>query len=162
VVSALANEDVGPLDRAWALPAVVALAAAACLPILMHYRDRYGSVSPSPEQQARDLAAVVITVAVMTGGALLLRSRAEWSLDLPVNGIAVAFAVVMLVHYTAGPGIKPHHIAIWGALLVAGALPVWSGDDPSNTSLVLAGGALAVCALLDHRLLSRTFGPADA
>ena len=35
----------------------------------------------------------------MLGGSSLLRSHAGWSLDLPVNAIAVTFAVLMLITY---------------------------------------------------------------
>jgi hypothetical protein len=48
---------------------------------------------------------------------------------------------------------------VWGALLVAGALPVWTGDDPSNIGLLLAGVAIMVDGVLDHRLFVQTFGP---
>lgn len=87
------------------------------------------------------------------------QSSADWSLDLPVNAIAVAFAVVMLVSYAIGVGLKAHHVIIWGALLVAGALPVWNGADPSNVGLVLAGVTVMVSGVFDHRLFVRTFGP---
>ena len=101
-------------------------------------------------------------VAVVLGGSTLLRSRADWSLDLPVNAIAVTFAVVMLISYGIGVGLKAHHVIIWGTLLVAGALPVWNGADPSNIGLVLAGVAVIVSGVFDHRLFVRTFGPPHA
>jgi hypothetical protein len=94
----------------------------------------------------------------MAGGSLLLRSRAAWSLDLPVNPIAISFALVMLISYGIGVGLKTHHVIIWGALLVAGALPVWNGPDPSNIGLLLAGVGVIVSGLFDHRLFVQTFG----
>jgi hypothetical protein len=94
----------------------------------------------------------------MFGGALLLRSRADWSLDLPVNAIAVTFALIMLVSYQVGVGVKAHHMIVWGAVLVAGALPLWNGDDPSNIGLVLCGAGVMVSGVFDHRLFVRTFG----
>jgi hypothetical protein len=100
----------------------------------------------------------VIGAAVFVGGALLLRSRAGWSLDLPVNAIAVSFALFMLITYAIGVGLKAHHVIIWGALLVAGAMPVWNGADPSNIGLVLAGVAVMVSGVFDHRLFVHTFG----
>jgi hypothetical protein len=99
---------------------------------------------------------------VVIVGSLLLRSRASWSLDLPVNPIAITFAVVMLVSHLLGAGVRTHHVVIWGALLVAGALPVWDGEDPSNVGLVLAGVAVMLSGLLDHRHLVRSFGRANA
>jgi hypothetical protein len=94
----------------------------------------------------------------MVGGSLLLRSRADWSLDLPVNPIAVTFAIIMLISYAIGVGLRRHHVVIWGALLVAGAVPLWTGSDPSNIGLLLAGVALMVDGVFDHRLFVQTFG----
>jgi hypothetical protein len=88
-----------------------------------------------------------------------MRSQADWSLDLPVNAIAVTFALVMLLSYAIGVGLKTHHVVIWGALLAAGALPVWDGADPSNIGLVLAGVAVMASGVFDHRLFVATFGP---
>jgi hypothetical protein len=105
---------------------------------------------------------VVIGLAVMIGGSSLLRSQADWSLDLPVNAIAVAFALIMLISYAIGIGLKRHHVIIWGALLVTGALPVWTGADPSNVGLLLAGVAVMVSGVFDHRLFVRTFGPSES
>jgi hypothetical protein len=159
IVAALGNWQVGPLRHSWVFLAAVLVIAVASLLIVRFYNENYGRLSPSTSQQMRGGLALTIGVAVMIGGALLLRSRADWSLDLPVNAIAVAFAVVMLVSYGIGVGLKAHHVIIWGALLVAGALPVWNGADPSNIGLVLAGVAVMVSGVFDHRLFVRTFGP---
>jgi hypothetical protein len=56
------------------------------------------------------------------------------------------------------PGSRTHHLAIWGALLIAGAVPLWDGPDPSNVGLVMAGVAVTTSGALDHLLLVRTFG----
>ncbi len=106
----------------------------------------------------RGAIAVAIGITAMVGGAFLLR-------DLPVNGIAVSFASpvsfasLMLITYAITVGLSPHHVIIWGALLLAGGLPIWNGDDPSNTGLVMAGVAAIACGVLDHRLFVRAFGP---
>jgi hypothetical protein len=159
LLAALGNWAVGPLRHTWAF--VVAMLAIGLVHLLItrYYNDNYGRLTPSATQQARAAIAVVIAVALVLGGSLLLRSRADWSLDLPVNAVAVAFALVMLVSYSLGVGLKPHHVVIWGTLLVVGALPVWNGDDPSNVGLVLSGVALMVCGAFDHRLFVHTFGP---
>ena len=68
-------------------------------------------------------------------------------------------AALMLVYYAAVVGLRRHHVVIWGALLVAGALPVWNGSDPSNIGLVLAGVAVMINGAFDHRVLARTLGP---
>ncbi len=158
ILAALVNWGVCPL---WAFLVAVMAAGAACLPIARYYNENYGRLSPSTRQQARGAVAAVIGVAVMGGGSVLLRGRADWSLDLPVNAIAVSFALFMLISYAIYVGLRAHHVIIWGALLVAGALPVWNGSDPSNISnvgLVLAGVAVMVSGVFDHRMFVHTFG----
>ena len=66
--------------------------------------------------------------------------------------------VGVLVGGVVGVGLKAHHVIIWGALLVVGAVPVWNGADPGNIGLVLAGVAVMVSGVFDHRLFVHTFG----
>jgi hypothetical protein len=73
----------------------------------------------------------------------------------------------MLVSYGFGVRLHTHHVVIWDGLLVIGALPVWTGEDPSNIGLVMCGVAVMLSGLFDHRVFVRTFGspklpPADA
>jgi hypothetical protein len=158
ILAALANWEVGPLGEAWTFPVAAVAIGAACLPIARHYNEHYGRLTPSTRQEVRGAVSVAIAVAVMIGGSLLLRSRAGWSLDLPVNAVAVSFAAVMLVSYALGVGLQAHHAIVWGVLLLAGAVPLWTGSDPSNIGLVLAGTAVMVNGVLDHRLFVQTFG----
>jgi hypothetical protein len=159
ILAALANWEVGPLRHAWVFPVAALAVGAVCVPIARYYNDNYGRLSPSTSQQVRAAVAVAIALAVVIGGSLLLRSRADWSLDLPVNATAVSFALIMLIQYAIGVGLRPHHVIIWGAVLIAGALPVWTGADPSNIGLLLAGVALIIDGVFDHRLFVQTFGP---
>jgi hypothetical protein len=156
VVAALGNAAVGPFRHDWVFVLAVALLGVATLLVNRYYNDNYGRLRPSPRQQVRATVVVVAAIAVMVGGAMVLHA-----LDLPVNPIAVPFAIVMLISYAVGVGLKTHHVIIWGALLVAGALPVWTGDDPANTGLWLSGVAVMVCGVFDHRLFVRTFGPPE-
>jgi hypothetical protein len=158
IVSALGNWEVGPLRHTWTFPVAVVVIAAMCLAINRYYNDNYGRLSPSTRQQLRAAVAVAIAVAVTVGGSLLMRSRVSWSLDLPVNATAVSFALIMLIQYAIGVGLRAHHVIIWGAVLITGALPVWTGADPSNIGLLLAGVALMVDGVFDHRLFVQTFG----
>ena len=158
ILAALANWEVGPLRHTWAFPVVAVVVGVVCLAITRYYNENYGRLSPSTRQQVRGALAVVIALAVMGGGSLLMRSRADWSLDLRVNAIVVSFALIMLISYAIGVGLKAHHMIIWGALLVAGALPAWNAADPSNIGLVLAGVAVMVNGVFDHRLFVHTFG----
>ena len=159
VLSALGNWQVGPLRHPWVFLLVALAIAAVAVVINRFYNERYGRLTPSTAQQVRAGIALVLGVALMLGGATLLRSHASWSLDLPVNAIAVCFALVMLVTYAFGVGLKAHHVVIWGTVLVAGALPVWNGPDPGNVGLLLAGAGVIVSGVFEHRHFVKTFGP---
>ena len=63
----------------------------------------------------------------------------------------------MLAAYAIGEVLRPHHLAVYGSLLVAGALPVWGGEDPSNVGLVMCGACVIACGVLDHVAFARTF-----
>jgi hypothetical protein len=156
IVAALGNAAVGPFRHDWVFVLAVAVLGGAALLVNRYYNDNYGRLRASPRQQARAVIVVFVAVAVMVGGSVLRNA-----LDLPVNPIAVSFAIVMLITYAVGVGLKTHHVIIWGALLVCGALPVWTGNDPSNTGLWLSGVAVIVCGVFDHRLFVRTFGPPE-
>jgi hypothetical protein len=153
LLAALANWEV---VQTWALAAGVVIVGLLWLAIRHHYRANYGSVRTSPRQQARDTVALVLACAIVIGLSVLLR-------DLPVNAIAIAFAVAMGIGYALGPGLRTHHVVILGTLLIAGALPVWDGADSANAGLLLAGIAVALTGVFDHRTFLHTFGPgADA
>jgi hypothetical protein len=158
ILAALGNWEVDPLTHTWVFLAAALTIGALCVPINRYYNENYGRVRPSTKQQWRIGIAAVLGAIIVAGGSTLLRSRASWSLDLPVNATAITFAVVMLMSYAIGVGLKAHHVIVWGLLLVAGALPVWNGADPSNIGLVLMGVAGMVCGIFDHRLFVRTFG----
>jgi hypothetical protein len=158
IVAALGNWDWGPLRHTWVFVGVIMVAGAASLLIRRYYDENYGRLTPSSKQQTRAVVALVIALALMVGGAFLLRSRASWSLDLPVNPIAASFGLLMLAYYSIVVGLRAHHVVIWGALVVAGLLPVWGSSDPSNVGLVLAGVGVMVNGIFDHRLFVRTFG----
>jgi hypothetical protein len=162
VIAALGNWEWGPFRHAWFFIAAVLALAAACLPINRFYNEHYGRVTPSTRQQVRTVIVLIVVAPLSVGLSLLLRSRADWSLDLPVNATATSFALLMLAGYAAYTVLRPHHLIIFGSLLVAGLLPVWNGADPSNIGLALAGVAIMATGLFDHRVLVRTFGPAKA
>lgn len=158
IASALGNTGWGPLRNAWVFLAVLALIGIACLPINNFYNKHYGTLRASAGQQARAAAAVGLAVVVVVGGSTLLRSRASWSLDLPVNATAVTLSLVVLLSYAAGRVLRAHHLLIWGTVLVVGAIPLWDGADPSNIGLAIVGVALMVNGVFDHLLFVRTFG----
>jgi hypothetical protein len=162
ILSALGNAEVGPLRHTWAFLLAALALGALYLAISRSYNARYGRLTPSTRQQVRAGVAVAVGVALMLGGASLLRSHAAWSLDLPVNAIAVCFALVMLASYAIGVRLSAHHVVIWGTLLVVGALPVWDGADPGNVGLALSGAALVLSGVFDHRLFVQAFGSPSA
>jgi hypothetical protein len=153
LIAALGNWAVGPFAKPWFFILAVLAVFAATLPIVRYYDEHYGRLSPSTRQQLKGGAAVFAAVAVMGLGARALHA-------LPVNSIAALFALVMLISYAMGPGLLLHHYVIWGGLLVVGALPAWTGDDPSNIGLILAGAGMIASGILDHRAFVRAFGPA--
>ena len=158
VLAALGNGQVGPFRHHWVFVAGALATGAAYWLIAREYRRHYGRATPSGEQQLRSAVAVVLGVVVIVGGSLLLRSRAAWSLDLPVNAITVTFAIVMLAAYAIGRVLRPHHAAVYGTLLAASALPVWHGEDPSSVGLVMCGAAVIAGGVLDHLAFTRVFG----
>ena len=93
---------------------------------------------------------------------MLLRSQASWSLDLPDNATAVTLSAAILLSYAAGRVLKAHHLTIWGAVLVTGAIPLWDGPDPSNIGLAIVGVGLMLNGVFDHLLFVRTFGTPTA
>jgi hypothetical protein len=159
IVSALGNWEWGPLRHDWVFFACVLVIGVACLAVSRFYNEHYGRASLSRPQQVRAAVTAIIGGPLVFAGSLLARSRADWSLDLPVNPTAATFALLMLAWYATVVGLKAHHVIVWGALLIAGALPVWNGADPSNIGLVLAAAAVILSGVFDHRLLVRTFGP---
>jgi hypothetical protein len=162
VLAALGNWEVGPLRHDWVFVACLIAIGAICLLINRYYNEHYGRATLSTRQQVRATVVAVIGAPLVFGVSLLARSRADWSLDLPVNAIAFTFALLMLASYATVIGLKTHHVIIWGGLFVVGALPVWNGADPSNIGLLLAGAGVMVTGVFDHRLFVQTFGPPRA
>ncbi|HEY2201347.1 MAG TPA: hypothetical protein VGH56_05635, partial [Solirubrobacteraceae bacterium] len=161
VVTALVNWQWGPLRHAWVFIACVVAAGAAALAITRYYNESYGRVTLATRQRVRAAGAAISSAAlIVVGLGFLARSRASWSLDLPVNPVAASFALFMLTYYAVTIGLRAHHIIIWGSVLAAGVLPAWGGlglADTSNVGLVIAGVAAIITGIFDHRLLARTF-----
>jgi hypothetical protein len=159
ILAALGNWEVGPLRNPWVFVAAAAAIGASALAVNRYYGEQFGRVTPSQRQQRRSAAAAAGGVAIMVGTTFLLRSEAAWSLDLPVNPIPAAFAALMLVYYAAVVGLRAHHVLIWGAVLVAGLVPLWAGADPSNVGLVMAGAGAILNGVFDHLALVRIVAP---
>ena len=158
IAAALGNWEWGPLRHAWVFLLCAAAAGAAAVALSRFYDARYGRVTSTTRNQVRVGLWTAAVAALVLGGSLLARSEASWSLDLPVNGLAATLALGLLTYFALTVGPQRHHLVVWGALLVAGLLPVWGGlsvGDTANAGLALGGAAAIVSGVLDHRLLAR-------
>ncbi|HYH49441.1 MAG TPA: hypothetical protein VEG38_07820 [Acidimicrobiia bacterium] len=159
VSSGLGNMEWGPFRHLWVVPATVALAVAGYLAVARFYNDNYGRVVLKTGQR-RTVAGTAAALTVMIGGPILVQA-----LDLPVNGLGVAWGAAALGYYAMNVGLRPHHMVIWGSVVVVSLVPLW-GDprttDTPNVGLLIVGAACAATGIFDHRILVRTFGsPGD-
>ena len=127
--------------------------------IARYYRERFGSVQPTRDRTIRLGIAVIAWIAVLFVGA---NQYLFWSLDSPRCIYASAFALATLVYYAILVGLRPHHLVIWGAVFVAGLLPIYAGlgVDRDPLMMIPLGLALILSGLLDQRLLARSFASA--
>jgi hypothetical protein len=137
----------------------VLLCGVASLFIASYYRDNYGKVTPTKSRYVRHVLAVVAWAAVLFVGA---NKYLLWSPDSPRCIYASAFALATLAYYAILVGLRPHHGVIWGAVLVAGLLPIWGGLGSNRDAWAMfpLGIALIASGLLDQRLLARAFASA--
>ena len=95
---------VGPVRAPGCSSLALLVIGAASWGITRFYNEHYGRVTPSTRQQVKAAAVTVAGVMAMVGLSLLLRSRASWSLDLPVNPIPAVFGALMLAYSAAVAG----------------------------------------------------------
>ncbi|WP_326651629.1 MULTISPECIES: hypothetical protein [unclassified Streptomyces] len=159
IFAGLGNLAWGPLRHAWVFMGCLLVAAAAYLLITRYYNENYGRVALPTRAQTKGAVATVVSAVVVAGGV-----QADWSLDLPLSLTAASFALIMVVYYAVGVGLRAHHTIICGALLAAGLVPVWGGagaDSKVNLGLILTGAATIATGIFDHRALNRAFGPSE-
>ena len=133
----------------------LAIAGAASLVIGRYYRDHYGSVTPTRDRTIRQGLALGAWIVVLFVGA---NQALFWSADGPQCIYASAFALATLAYYAILVGLRPHHLVIWGAVFVAGLLPIWGGlgADRDPLAMIPLGLATMVSGLLDQRVLARS------
>lgn len=155
ILTGLSNLEWGPFGHTWVFFGSALVSVAAYLPITRYYEDNYGRVTPKT-RRVRAVVGTPLAVLVMIGGPILVQE-----LELPVNGLGAAWALVVLTYYTLTVGLKAHHVVIWGSLLVVSLLPIW-GDPATSNAVNVAFLAIGVAAIatgiFDHRFLVRTFG----
>ncbi len=127
--------------------------------IARYYREHYGSVTPTRDRLVRQGIAIVAWVVVLFVGA---NQFLFWSPDSVNCVYASAFALATLAYYAILVGLRPHHVLIWGAVFVAGLLPIYGalGADRDPLAMIPLGLALILSGILDQRLLARSFASA--
>jgi uncharacterized membrane protein YiaA len=134
----------------------LAIAGVASVLIGRYYRDHYGTITPTRDRYIRQAVAVVAWIAILFIGA---NQALFWSPDGPQCIYASAFALATLGYYAILVGLRPHHVIIWGAVFVAGLLPIWGGlgADRDPLAMIPLGLLLMLSGVLDQRLLARSF-----
>jgi len=157
IITGLGNLGWGPLGNPLVFLGFLLVLGAAWLGINRYYNDHYGRVTRSHRQQLRyTIASFILFPAAMIGGPIL-----DASVDLPVSAFAAAFALAMLAWFAICVGLRMRHLIIWGALLVAGLLPVWEAmADKISVAWLPIGVATIAAGILDHWALVRAYGPA--
>src|SRR3954453_17534966 len=156
ILTGMGNLGWEPATRPLVYLACIALMTAAWLGITRYYDDRYGRVELARRQQVRFTLASFACF----GGALIGGSVLDFRLDLAVSIFVVCFGLAMLVWTASTVGLRVDHLVVWGGLIVVGLLPVWGGPaDNTSAGWLPIGAATIIAGLLDHRALSRTFGP---
>jgi O-antigen/teichoic acid export membrane protein len=153
IVLALGNWEAGPFASPLVVIASVAVLAAAYLAIERGYRRRYGSMTPAPDSALRSRLAFWVVIALVSLGSTVM-----YELDLAINPLAIVTPIAFLASLAISRALRPHTLVIWGAVLVAGLLPIWHGPpDPGNVALVMCGLAWIAGGVLDHLAFTRTF-----
>lgn len=156
IAAGLGNLEVGPFDSTWTFPAIVLLAGLLSLPMMRHYNQSYGRVTLPPKVQVRGVLIAVACIPLIVGAGMM-----DNNLGLPIWAFLGAWALLMLISYGFSVGLKMHHVVIWGAVLIASLLPVWSGvegDMRANAGLMVSGVAVMISGIFDPLLLVKAFG----
>jgi hypothetical protein len=134
----------------------VALLGAGFLGIGRYYKASYGRVTLATGRQASYTAANVVLFGAAMGEAML-----DLAIEPPVSVFAMTFALAMMAWLAICVGLRGDHLVVWGALLVAGLVPVWGGlSDSVSVACLPIGAATIAAGIFDHLALVRTFGPA--
>ena len=93
-------------------------------------------------------------MAAVLGGSIV-----DFSFDLPISVFAVCFGMGMLAWFAISLEVRPHHLVIWGSLILCGLIPVWDGvGDRLSVAWLPIGVATIAAGVFDHRALVHMFG----
>jgi hypothetical protein len=156
LLTGLGNLGWEPLGRPVIFLGYLAALTAVVVGVTRYSNNHYGRVRFTTKQQVRFTVASFACFGIpLIAGPIL-----DFRLDLPVSAFAVLFGLGMLVWFTVWVGLRWDHVAVWGTLIAVGLLPVWGGfADRASVGWLPIGVATIVAGILDHRALSRSFGP---
>ena len=130
------------------------VAAWAYLRIKRYYDGSFGRVGLPRSAQIRDLAWTLVALAV-----LVIALQLDTNNHAPVSVFGFSFGAVMLVYWRYALGLRPHHLAVVGALWVVSAVPLWTDLQPNDMFSIIGfsqGAALVIIGLFDHAELTRS------
>ncbi len=148
------NLEWGPFGSPWLFWIGALSCLAAGVLVDRWYRRHYGRVTPPRETRIQDALWTLFGVAAVIGFAV-----GDSVLDLPVNGYVLAYALIMFGYIATSIGVQLRHAVVWGAVLLAGFLPVWNGVDEISVGVLPMGIATVIGGLLDHSVLVANLGP---
>jgi hypothetical protein len=147
-------QEWGPFGSQWVFWAGVLACLAVGLLIDRWYRQNYGRATPPLQARIKDAAWTLFGIVAVIGFATL-----DSIFELPVNGYALAYALMMFGYIATTIGFKLRHAIVWGALAVAALLPIWNGADDVAMGLFPMGIATVIGGLLDHSAFVANLGP---
>ncbi|MEO6470406.1 MAG: hypothetical protein ABIR57_01155 [Aeromicrobium sp.] len=155
IQAGLGNLGWGVFVHNWVFVAGLVALGGVTLLIKLYYDANFGRVTQSPSRELRNtiLSAIIFGLGLI-GGSIL-----DFKLDLPISLFSVCFAIAMLAWFALCIGLRPHHYVIWGALLVAGLMPIWGSlDDRASVAWLPIGAATIIAGIFDHLTLVRQYG----
>jgi hypothetical protein len=153
LATGLGNLQWGPFEHAWVFVGCIAAAGGGWLLVRSYYNATYGHVTAESGPRIRAALPYALYGAALVGGPLLDR----W-VESSVSLFAALFAAAALSWYALRVQLRPHHLAVWGGLLVAAFLPLWdSFDDRTSVAFLAVGVAVALSGVFDHWTLVRRF-----
>ncbi|GAA1435585.1 hypothetical protein GCM10009616_33040 [Microlunatus lacustris] len=125
------------------------------------YHQRYGLARPTGERNLRVALGTVLALVLLVTGFVLDRF---WQPPVLITLLTLAVVLGVGQHLMLRrTGLTPVHRVVHGLVALAACGPLLGLDHAALVPYVLAvaGAALVVTGLVDHRRLVRLLGPAD-